>query len=331
MGLIAIDSIGQPKLKDITEEVLLMPTGTWVRATSAGDRQWSCISISDNGRIVATSYDDGVYMSSNWGQDWEQVLSGSSWTNCIITPDGSKIIASKGVVSTTMSRSVDFGATWSSFGPTNYWRDMSCTSDGSVVYVIGKTLNGYVYRTRDAGETWMQVPFSSSWVGGSSNNNFMNWMSVDTSQQEQHTICSSWPNGRPGSVFIDSNNNTKDPIGDWRATAISANGMKMAVCGDPASVYTSINSGATWVERTGVGIGTKSSIAIFDNTIAVCVSGGAILTSTNFGANWTTETAVGTALWGSVAFSSNGAALVACAGWETSGPQDQYIWIKWLA
>jgi hypothetical protein len=327
MGLIAIDSIGQPKLKDITEEVLLMPTGTWVRATSAGDRQWSCISISDNGRIVATSYDDGIYMASNWGQGWVQVVSGITWVKVTITPDGSKIIANRAVTA-TMTRSVDFGATWSSFGPAKPWRDISCTADGSVIYAIYGTQD-YVYRTGDSGETWEQLSDMGSKF----------WRTVDTSLYEEHTLCSN----SNGEVYVDGIKKTIAEE-DWRTAAVSADGMKMVIAGYNTYIYTSIDSGTTWVERQGNGIfPLKSellwrSIAISGNTIVACANThdandyypDYIYTSEDFGATWIKESSVGTAMWSSVYINSN--LVIACSGWKiAAGSQDQYIWIKWLA
>ncbi len=81
----------------------------------------------------------------------------------------------------------------------------------------------------------------------------------------------------------------------------------------PGSIYTSTNSGASWVlssAPTNVNwISVASSSA--GSTLAAAVSGGGIWISTNFGANWIQQTGAPNASWSSIASSADGTQLVA--------------------
>jgi len=100
--------------------------------------------------------------------------------------------------------------------------------------------------------------------------------------------------------------------GDWTSVASSADGTKLVAVG-PFSIYTSTNSGATWISNapSAQWISVASS-ADGNKLVAASDAGlyGFIYTSTNAGATWLVTSAPGT-YWISVASSADGTKLVA--------------------
>jgi photosystem II stability/assembly factor-like uncharacterized protein len=100
--------------------------------------------------------------------------------------------------------------------------------------------------------------------------------------------------------------------------ATSADGTKLVVATPGQDIYTSGNSGATWVDQTGsVGLLDGlwwSSVACSTNgtKIVAVVRGGWIYTSPDSGGTWTPRDSVRT--WNSVASSADGTKLVAVDG-----------------
>jgi prepilin-type N-terminal cleavage/methylation domain-containing protein len=112
---------------------------------------------------------------------------------------------------------------------------------------------------------------------------------------------------------------------NFYATTISDDGTKLAAANYNGYIYTSTDSGVTWVERTSSGKrswnytiessadGTKIvAAAATDYSSTPNVPGG-IYTSTDSGATWTTQTSLGDQYWTGVAISADGT-KIAVAG-----------------
>jgi photosystem II stability/assembly factor-like uncharacterized protein len=101
---------------------------------------------------------------------------------------------------------------------------------------------------------------------------------------------------------------------NWKAVASSADGTKLTAAGTNSFIYTSTDSGATWVERTSAGSKQWTSIASSADgakLTAVAGNGGYIYTSTDGGATWSERTSAGARNWSSVASSDDGMSLTA--------------------
>jgi len=120
----------------------------------------------------------------------------------------------------------------------------------------------------------------------------------------------------------------------WQSVASSADGTRLvAVAGYPQSLYTSIDSGATWTAQSnGIPNGNfwGSVASSADGTrLAAAANPGAIYTSTNSGATWTAQTNGlpngGTNSWISIASSADGTKLVVAPGsppgYSVGGPK----------
>jgi hypothetical protein len=112
----------------------------------------------------------------------------------------------------------------------------------------------------------------------------------------------------------------------WQSITSSSDGTKLAAAASGGYIWTSTDSGATWIQRTASGIRIWLSItSSSDGTklAAVAYDGGGysgyIYTSTDSGASWTEQTASGIRDWRSITSSSDGTKLVA-------GVYGGYIW-----
>src|ERR1019366_7252946 len=117
--------------------------------------------------------------------------------------------------------------------------------------------------------------------------------------------------------------------------ATSADGTKLVVATPGQDIYTSGNSGATWVDQTGsVGLLDGlwwSSVACSTNgtKIVAVVRGGWIYTSPDSGGTWTPRDSVRT--WNSVASSADGTKLVAVDGAPGQIYTSTYSGTNWTA
>ena len=79
-------------------------------------------------------------------------------------------------------------------------------------------------------------------------------------------------------------------------------------------IYTSTDSGATWVQRLSAGQknwGAVASSANGLNLIAAEIGGGYLYTSSDAGVTWTQRTSAGSRSWISVSSSADGSMLAA--------------------
>jgi hypothetical protein len=86
---------------------------------------------------------------------------------------------------------------------------------------------------------------------------------------------------------------TSAPVGqDWYSVASSADGNKLvAVSVSPGRIYTSTNSGASWVSTSAPSLPWQGVASSADGVkLAASVNGGGIYTSTNSGMTWMQQT-----------------------------------------
>jgi len=134
----------------------------------------------------------------------------------------------------------------------------------------------------------------------------------------------------PGTPATGGNDYTTYPLTErftydtryWSAVASSENGNKLVAVVDDSShgyIYTSTDSGVTWVRRTGPGTSVLSpytwkgvTSSVDGNILFACVgNGGQIWKSTNAGETWAVLTSSDLKPWSSIASSSDGTIVVA--------------------
>jgi hypothetical protein len=105
----------------------------------------------------------------------------------------------------------------------------------------------------------------------------------------------------------------------WSSAASSADGAKLVALGNSSptgasAIYTSTNSGATWVSNSApFAIWSAVASSSDGNKLAAVANTGSIWISTNSGATWMAATNAPVINWSSVASSSDGTRLIAAA------------------
>jgi hypothetical protein len=131
------------------------------------------------------------------------------------------------------------------------------------------------------------------------------------------TLYAQWAANPGGRVWTEREVSGGEGV-SWGSVACSSDGMKLVACVYNGYVFTSVDGGVTWTERTEAGYRTWMAVASSsDGTkLVACVggNGGFIYTSDDSGATWTERTGAGSWSWGAVASSSDGTKLAVCAG-----------------
>ena len=195
----------------------------WVR-TDAPAVNPSAIAISDDATHMAvTEHGGGILTSADGGVTWTRTTAkAGAWVTITSSADGARLAAA--ISPGGIYVSSDAGVTWKlSSAPVASWTSLAFSGDGTHVvaasadYVVsgGQAINyvGTIYLSVDAGLTWSQ-----------SNGPCCNWAQVAASSDATHLAAVSTGGSPPG---------VSPPV-------FSPNG-----------VFTSINSGATWVLQTG--------------------------------------------------------------------------------
>jgi hypothetical protein len=100
----------------------------------------------------------------------------------------------------------------------------------------------------------------------------------------------------------------------WHAIASSSDGSHLAAGAYYGDIWTSSDSGATWIDRSSTGThhGWSSIASSSDGSHLAAVSdGGDIWTSSDGGVTWTDRSGAGSRYWTSIASSSDGSHLAA--------------------
>jgi hypothetical protein len=98
------------------------------------------------------------------------------------------------------------------------------------------------------------------------------------------------------------------------SVASSADGVKLVASTNEGTVYTSVDSGATWVMRPLTGLFVTSVASSDDGVkLVAAVYDGQLHISSDSGVTWTAKES--SRKWWAVTSSSNGTALAGCGRW----------------
>ncbi len=295
----------------------------WTERTSAGSRNWQSIATSSDGVKIAAVVDSGyIYTSTNSGATWTERISVGQklWRSIASSSDGTKLAAvvSGGDIYT----STDSGATWvdrSSAGLRN-WQSISSSSDGTILVAASSDSwdNSYIYTSEDAGVNWIQRTGAGSHP----------WRTTAMSSDGTKMVAAA----NNEYLYISNNTGatwTRTGLGlmPWISVSSSSDGTKLAAVAGGAStfgagsyyVYTSEDSGTTWIEQiNSTKMTSRFSIASSsDGTKLVTLNSGTsgigdyIYKSVDSGATWLTQTTAGQRFWKSISSSSDGTKFAA--------------------
>lgn len=236
---------------------------TWTARTAAGSKLWTAVTSSSDGvKIVGVAGNFGtgaqIRVSTDSGSTWNDRGGYNEWYAVIASADGTKLVA-VGYVSDGMGGGDTYGFTSSNSGtswtqnasPTYFTGEghLGMSSDGTKV--VGGQYEDRLVRSTNSGSSWGEIGVSElNWKGVASSSDGVKLAAV----AEGDKIYTSTNSGSTWTA--------RDSNREWSAIASSTDGVMLAAAArNNAYIYTSDDSGVTWVPRTGSGLRDWSSIA----------------------------------------------------------------------
>lgn len=239
-------------------------------------------SSADGSKITLGAYDGtvGIESSADFGSTWTPRLAGPVRVESLASSaDGAILIAA----STFLDMSFDSGSTWTRRNiAEQQWQGVSCSANGQRLIAI--SASSKILKSFDFGETWTEtIP---NFIDG-------NWFN-----QSPSDICMS-EDGTKLIVAFYSGYNTRfarstdagstwkflqnSVSGAWWCVDCSADGTKIIAGINGGHLYTSIDSGNTWVPRPVFGARNWSGVRLFnaDSSFLASSTDGAIFSVHN--------------------------------------------------
>ncbi|MDD4307949.1 MAG: cadherin-like beta sandwich domain-containing protein [Thermoplasmata archaeon] len=226
----------------------------WIERQNVGSRNWSSITISNDGtRIVASVNGGYVYTSIDGGETWiERTNAGNrNWSSITSSSDGMKIAAANGN-NGYIYTSADGGETWverTNLGQHN-WVSTDSSADG--MKLIAAAYSDKIYISIDGGENWEAQDELSNRA----------WSSVAITPDGTKMAATEFL----GYIYISLNSaiswteQTESGVRRWKSITLSSDGFKFAAVPDYGYIYTSLDGGFTWVEHNKLGSKSWNSI-----------------------------------------------------------------------
>ena len=245
---------------------------TWTQSYS-GSNYWSSVATSSSGvNLVATVGTSGtggtsgyVYTSANSGVNWSQAGNAPAlpWVACASSADGTKLVAVATGSSGGVYVSSNSGGSWTETLGANYWTGVACSADGTKVVAVGNPSGGsYIYTSTTSGA-------NGSWIA-QTNSGLHPWSAVAASADGSRLVAT--VTGTSGAIYGSANGGVTwfaenaGPV-NWTDVASSADGSRLAAVYNggshttPGYVYTSDDSGSTWLQRNGATNAPWSAVA----------------------------------------------------------------------
>ena len=306
--------------------------GDIIRISGAGAGGWQVLANPNQSFIGNfSSYRNSVWQLST--------VSGNNWLSLAASADGTRMNAAG---SGGLYSSADSGHTWGGpyTGFSGSWNAVAASADGNTIYAVANTkaiqvttnsAGSWLTGVGTLGSNWLCVACSAdgtksiaSIKGGSvyTSANYTNWFPTGLSNGVWIAVAYAG-NGNlyaaantNGYVYAPSHYVRVAP--NLTALVCSSDGSKLVACASPGRIYTSMNSGITWITNNVATANWNCLAASADCTRLVAgVSGGLLYSSANFGANWSAFATSTNRVWSALASSADGGKLA--AGVNVSG------------
>jgi len=242
---------------------------------------YTSVAMSADGHYqTAVTNQEGIYISTNFGQNWSLNTSdGTFYQNfmCVaMSADGHYQTAVafdqfQGYIWT----SNDYGSTWTpSSAPPTYWHSIAMSSTGQ--YQTALEQSGGIYISSNYGQTWYNTGYGANWYSVAmsadgkyqtavANGNYIytsddfgsSWIAYNSIDTKNWYSVSMSADGTTRTAIDDKNlwNYYNDswtinaglPIKFWRGVAISADGTLQTAIVDKGGIWTSSDSGQNWL------------------------------------------------------------------------------------
>jgi len=224
-------------------------------------------------------------------------------------------MTSTGIYKQINPTTTNLNNTWTSLtsSGSRTWMGIASSDDGTKL--LASVFGGYLYTSTNSGESWTErvTDQTRTWQGVASSSDgtilyaciFDNSISTSIYKSTDSGISWTTITSAAGSTHV------------WRNIVSSSDGTKLlANTNENGYLYTSIDAGVTWTQRTGAGVAYWRNIASSSDGTKLAVTSaigvGYIFTSTNSGVTWTRRTGTGIARdWYGIAMSDNGQLIMA--------------------
>jgi hypothetical protein len=275
---------------------------TWTQ-TGATNASWTSIASSADGtKLVAVASGApgdstiplGIYVSTNSGMTWMIATNVSAPWAAAISADGSRMVVAitTGGNSSSVLLSTNFGATWAPvYSASSEAGNVASSADGHALLVGGvlsSGTGGFAFVSTNFGSSWSQINLSQS---GS-------YVATSADGVKMFATGNGYPNaGNTAFFFISTNGggtwkrDLSAPVAIWSSVACATDGVKIVASVYQGVIYTSTNSGVSWMTNNvpatnwwyvaSSSDGTHLTAAFGNST-----KGSGIYTTTNSGATW---------------------------------------------
>ena len=262
--------------------------GIWTGAAYFSTYDWTSVACAASGNnavatVQYTSGGGGIFASANGGSSWSVIggtagTSGTAyeWSACASSASGNNVVAvsSDGHIYTTAGGlTYGPGSSYSGYD----WTGAASSADGTklaICYTIG-----YIYTSTNSGASWTQQPGAGA--------NY--WTAVASSADGSHLVATA--KGNNGGIFasvnggvtwFQENSLTSE---NWAGVASSSDGSRLAACyysstfSAPGYIFTSDDSGSTWLQRDGDAPWTAVACSADGGKLAAAAYNGNLYTS----------------------------------------------------
>ena len=194
---------------------------------------WMAVTSSNTGEILmAANFDEGLYVSSNSGLDWDMMTDGGRFQDVACSEDCKYAVAAinNGFIYT----SSDYGQTWYDDNNAGYrfWEAVASDSTGQYLIAI---LNDYIYTSQDYGKIWTP------------NNKKGIWKDCTSDSTGKYLVIVE--NG--GYIYTSDDyggtwQKTSAPYEYWYSVTSSSSGKQLFAGADGVDIYASDDYGSTW-------------------------------------------------------------------------------------
>lgn len=248
--------IGEFSFTTSTESAPEIPSITynWVnRGYEYGDKNWTSVAMSDNGRYQsATMYQNKIYTSDDYGITWtpiSQILN-QLWTCIAMSSTGATQFAS--TYYSYLYKSTDYGATWTKNSYVHQWTGIDMDASGQ--YVTGVIINGYIKVSNDSGATWTSF---------AKNFGKKVWAAIKVSYTGKYQTALAVNDGiyRSTDYGITWEQKSTEKV-TWKSVTMDATGQYQMACAENGYVYQSDDYGNSWEALEELGVRQWVSVAM---------------------------------------------------------------------
>lgn len=253
-----------PSIPNFTFEVTSQSVGSATPSLS-----WCSVAMSANGQYQSAAYNNGLYVSSDYGATWVSKSVSARYVHVSSTGQYQVV---RDDINTKTWRSSDYGATWSEITVANGYQ-IRFSADGH--YQLSGTGYGSPVRvSSDYGATWTLKTGAQSGFGIAMSSDGKYMLTADFFLSSDYGASWARPVATSGST-----------------AAMSSSGQYMLFTGNP-NIKVSLDSGASWTDKVAAPINTSwiaAAVSSNGRYQSVCMKGvkKKVYYSSNYGEAWT--------------------------------------------